>query len=177
MSRLQPSGRDCLRGNVDIVASLQGVHGLWHGRWTCSVSLAEADAEQPIDHQGNWQEGEDGQEDRAAQVADEGAKYDDDGKRDDRFHGQENGQALQCRPLQKADSHCGFVVAGIISFWRDGGGNKALMGGIVDRTPTRVLQLLVVHDRTLADTLATPRFHYGRSNAAAWFLAYTCPVP
>jgi hypothetical protein len=67
MSRLQPSGRDCLRGNVDIVASLQGVHGLWHGRWTCSVSLAEADAEQPIDHQGNWQEGEDGQEDRAAQ--------------------------------------------------------------------------------------------------------------
>ena len=33
----------------------------------CSVSLAEADAEQPIDHQGKWQEGEDGQEDRAAQ--------------------------------------------------------------------------------------------------------------
>lgn len=35
--------------------------------WPCSVSPAEADAEKPIDHQGKWQEGEDGQEDRAAQ--------------------------------------------------------------------------------------------------------------
>jgi hypothetical protein len=31
------------------------------------VSLAEADAEEPIDHQGEWQEGKDCQEDRAAQ--------------------------------------------------------------------------------------------------------------
>ena len=67
MLRLQPSGRERLRGNVEIVASLQGAHGRWHGWRPCSVSLAEADAEQPIDHQGKWQESEDGQEDRAAQ--------------------------------------------------------------------------------------------------------------
>ena len=42
-------------------------HGDRHRWWPCSVSLAEANPEQPIDHQGKWQEGEDGQEDRAAQ--------------------------------------------------------------------------------------------------------------
>jgi hypothetical protein len=42
-------------------------HRHWHKWWPCSVSLAEADAEQPIDHQRKWQEGEDGQENRAAQ--------------------------------------------------------------------------------------------------------------
>ena len=31
------------------------------------VSLAEADAEEPIDHQGEWHEGEDRQQDRATQ--------------------------------------------------------------------------------------------------------------
>src|SRR5208282_3682034 len=67
MLRLQPSGHERLRGNVGCVASLQGAHRRWHGWWPCSVSFAEADAEQPIDHQGKWQEGEDGQEDRAAQ--------------------------------------------------------------------------------------------------------------
>src|SRR5580700_9417554 len=67
MLRLQPSGHECLRGNVASVSRLRGAHGRWRGGWPCSVSFAEADAEQPIDHQGKWQEGENGQEDRAAQ--------------------------------------------------------------------------------------------------------------
>ena len=37
------------------------------GLWLCLVSLAEADAEEPIDHHGERQDGEDGKEDRAAQ--------------------------------------------------------------------------------------------------------------
>src|ERR1700722_16701500 len=71
MLRFRPSGRERLRGNVEIVASLQGSQGRWHGWWSCSVSLAEADAEQPIDHQGKWQEGEDGKVNRAAQESGE----------------------------------------------------------------------------------------------------------
>src|ERR1700678_3112558 len=67
MLRLQPSGHERLRGNVERVPSLQGAHVRCHGWWSCSVSFAEADSEQPIDHQGKWQDGENGQEDRAAQ--------------------------------------------------------------------------------------------------------------
>lgn len=40
--------------------------GSGNGGWPRLVSLAEADAEKPVDHQGKGQDGEDRQQDRAA---------------------------------------------------------------------------------------------------------------